>query len=179
MSEKSLTPPVIPGTKVAILMGSDSDLPVMQKCLDTLREFGVQTAIHVMSAHRSPHAVAEYTANAEKNGIEVMICAAGAAAHLAGVVSAHTCLPVLGVPMPSKYLSGVDSLYSTVQMPGGIPVATFAIGDAGATNAGIFAVQILARKDEGLRKKLDAHKAKLAKGVAEKDAALQTAVNKK
>lgn len=178
-NENSGAPAVEPGTQVAILMGSDSDLPVMQKCLDTLREFGVQTAIHVMSAHRSPHAVAEYASLAEQNGIEVLIGAAGAAAHLAGVIAAHTSLPVLGVPMPSKYLQGVDSLYSTVQMPGGIPVATFAIGEAGATNAAIFAVQILARKDETLRAKLGAHKAKMAKGVSEKDAAMQSAVKKK
>jgi 5-(carboxyamino)imidazole ribonucleotide mutase len=171
-------PKVAPGTKVAILMGSDSDLPVMQKCYDTLREFGVGAAIHVMSAHRSPHAVAEYTIEAESNGIEVMIAAAGAAAHLAGVVSAHTTLPVLGVPMPSKYLNGVDSLYSTVQMPGGIPVATFAIGEAGATNAALFAVQILARKDEDLRRKLSDHKLKLAKGVAQKDEAMQATLKK-
>lgn len=171
-------PSVVPGTKVAILMGSDSDLPVLRPCLDTLRGFGVPTAIHVVSAHRSPHAAAEYAARAEERGIEVLICAAGGAAHLAGVAAAYTTLPVLGVPMPSPHLSGLDSLYSTVQMPGGVPVATFAIGEAGATNAALFAVQILARRDEGLRAKLAAHKEKLARGVREKDAALQAAVTK-
>jgi len=159
-------------------MGSDSDLPIMQKCLDTLHDFGVPADVHVMSAHRSPHAVAQYASAAEGHGIEVLICAAGGAAHLAGVVAAHSALPVLGVPMPSKQLSGVDSLYSTVQMPGGVPVATFAIGEAGATNAALFAIQILARKDTLLRDKLAAHKHKLACGVREKDAALQERLNR-
>jgi len=166
-------PAVAPGTKVAVLLGSDSDLPVMQKCLDTLGDFGVPTAVHVMSAHRSPHVVAQYAARAEAQGLEVLICAAGGAAHLAGAAAAHTTLPVLGVPVPSKHLAGVDSLYSTVQMPGGVPVATFAVGEAGAANAGLFAIQILARKEKGLRERLAAHKHKLACGVREKDAALQ------
>jgi len=161
------------GARVAILMGSDSDLPIMQKCLDTLRDFGVPADAHVMSTHRSPHAVAQYASRAEEQGIEVLICAAGGAAHLAGVVAAHSALPVLGVPMPSKHLSGVDSLYSTVQMPGGVPVATFAIGEAGATNAALFAIQVLARKDNSLREKLAAHKHKLACGVRDQDAVLQ------
>jgi len=150
----------------------------MQKCLDILNSFAIPTVIHVMSAHRSPHAVAEFATEAEGRGIELLICAAGGAAHLAGVVAAHTVLPVLGVPMPSKHLGGVDSLYSTVQMPAGIPVATFAIGDAGATNAGIFAAQILSAKDENLRKKLREYKEKLAAGVAEKDNAMQAALKK-
>jgi 5-(carboxyamino)imidazole ribonucleotide mutase len=157
-------------------MGSDSDLPGMQKCYDTLRQFGVPAEMHVMSAHRSPALVADFATRAAERGLDVLICAAGAAAHLAGVVAAHTTLPVLGVPMPSKHLQGVDSLYSTVQMPGGIPVATFAIGEAGAVNAAIFAVQILARGDEDLRGRLTAHKAKLAAGVKEKDAALQASL---
>ena len=181
-SNKTNTAALVPldaaGTKAAILMGSDSDLPIMQKSLDTLRDFEVASAIHVMSAHRSPAIVAEYASRAEKTGIEVLICAAGGAAHLAGVVAAHTTLPVLGVPMPSKYLSGVDSLYSTVQMPSGIPVATFAIGEAGAINAALFAIQILSRKDEKLRARLAEHKAGLAKNVSEKDAALQIAQRK-
>ncbi|MCY3024208.1 MAG: 5-(carboxyamino)imidazole ribonucleotide mutase [Planctomycetota bacterium] len=177
-NDPGAAPAVAAGTKVAIVMGSDSDLPIMQKCLDTLREFGVPAAIHVMSAHRSPRAVAEYATRAAERGLEVLICAAGGAAHLAGVVAAHTALPVLGVPMPSKYLSGKDSLYSTVQMPAGIPVATFAIGEPGAANAGLFAVQILARNDARLRAKLAAHKEKLAQGVRDKDAALQAAAKK-
>ena len=159
-------------------MGSDSDLGVMQKCLDTLRQFNVPSDIHVMSAHRSPQAVMEYAGRAQERGIQVLICAAGGAAHLAGVVAAHTCLPVLGVPMPSKHLSGVDSLYSTVQMPGGVPVATFAIGEAGATNAALFAVQILSLQDAQLREKFVDFKKKLAAGVAEKDAALQALIGK-
>lgn len=170
-----VAPSVATGIKVAILMGSDSDLPIMQKSLDTLKEFEVATAIHVMSAHRSPQVVAAYALQAEQAGIEVLICAAGGAAHLAGVVAAHTSLPVLGVPMPSKYLSGMDSLYSTVQMPSGIPVATFAIGEAGAVNAALFAIQILSRKDKLLWSRLLKHKAGLAVHVAGKDAALQAA----
>jgi len=170
-------PPPVPvaasGARVAILMGSDSDLPIMQKCLDTLHDFGVPADVHVMSAHRSPQAVAQYASRAEEQGLEVLICAAGGAAHLAGVVAAHSALPVLGVPMPSKHLSGMDSLFSTVQMPGGVPVATFAIGEAGAVNAALFAVQVLARKEPALRAKLAAHKHRLACGVREKDAALQ------
>jgi 5-(carboxyamino)imidazole ribonucleotide mutase len=159
-------------------MGSDSDLPTMLKCFEVLREFGVPFAAHVLSAHRSPHAVAEYASNAERRGIEVLICAAGGAAHLAGVAAAYTIVPVLGVPMPSKHLSGADSLYSTVQMPGGVPVATFAIGEAGAMNAALFAVQILSRRDKYLRPKLAAYKQRLANSVQEKNAAVQVALAK-
>src|SRR5436190_2300652 len=118
-----------------------------------------------MSAHRTPHAVAEWAANGQKNGMKAIIAAAGGAAHLAGVVAAHTTLPVLGVPIPSKHLQGLDSLLSIVQMPKGIPVATFAIGDAGAANAGLFAIAMLALHDAGLAKKLEAFRAKQAAAV--------------
>ena len=136
-------------------MGSTSDWETMKAAAKTLEEFGVAYEARAMSAHRTPHAVAEWASAARKNGLKAIIAAAGGAAHLAGVVAAHTTLPVLGVPMPSKHLQGLDSLLSTVQMPKGIPVATFAIGEAGAANAALFAVALLALSDEKLAKKLD------------------------
>src|SRR5258706_3825284 len=139
---------------VGIVMGSSSDWETMKAAAKTLEEFGVAYEAKAMSAHRTPHAVAEWAINAQKKGMKAIIAAAGGAAHLAGVVAAHTTLPVLGVPMPSKHLQGLDSLLSTVQMPKGIPVATFAIGDAGAANAALFAVAGLALPDEKLAKKL-------------------------
>jgi 5-(carboxyamino)imidazole ribonucleotide mutase len=139
---------------VGIVMGSTSDWETMKNAAKVLEEFGVPYDAKAMSAHRTPHAVAEWATNAQKNGMKAIIAAAGGAAHLAGVVAAHTTLPVLGVPMPSKHLQGLDSLLSTVQMPKGIPVATFAIGDAGAGNAALFAVALLALSDEGLSGKL-------------------------
>ena len=135
-------------------MGSTSDWETMKAAAKTLEEFGVPYEAKAMSAHRTPHAVAEWASNAQKNGMKAIIAAAGGAAHLAGVVAAHTTLPVLGVPMPSKHLQGLDSLLSTVQMPKGIPVATFAIGDAGAANAALFAVPLLSLADEKLARKL-------------------------
>ena len=135
-------------------MGSTSDWETMKASAKTLEEFGVPYEAKAMSAHRTPQAVAEWASNAQKNGMKAIIAAAGGAAHLAGVVAAHTTLPVLGVPMPSKHLQGLDSLLSTVQMPKGIPVATFAIGDAGAANAALFAVALLALSDEKLARKL-------------------------
>jgi 5-(carboxyamino)imidazole ribonucleotide mutase len=135
-------------------MGSTSDWETMKNAAKVLEEFGVAYDAKAMSAHRTPHAVAEWASNAQKNGMKAIIAAAGGAAHLAGVVAAHTTLPVLGVPMPSKHLQGLDSLLSTVQMPKGIPVATFAIGDAGAANAALFAVALLALSDPSLQKKL-------------------------
>jgi len=135
-------------------MGSTSDWETMKAAAKTLEEFGVPYEAKAMSAHRTPHAVAEWASNAQKNGMKAIIAAAGGAAHLAGVVAAHTTLPVLGVPMPSKHLQGLDSLLSTVQMPKGIPVATFAIGDAGAANAALFAIALVALSDEKLAKKL-------------------------
>lgn len=139
---------------IGIVMGSTSDWETMKAAAKVLEEFGVPYEAKAMSAHRTPHAVAEWATNAQKNGMKAIIAAAGGAAHLAGVVAAHTTLPVLGVPMPSKHLQGLDSLLSTVQMPKGIPVATFAIGDAGAANAALFAVAVLALGDEGMKKKL-------------------------
>src|ERR1700704_6945318 len=135
---------------VGIVMGSSSDWDTMKPAAKLLEEFGVAYEAKAMSAYRTPHAVADWAANAKKNGMKAIIAAAGGAAHLAGVVAAHTTLPVLGVPMPSKHLQGLDSLLSTVQMPKGIPVATLAIGDAGAANAALFAVAVLALSDEAL-----------------------------
>lgn len=138
---------------VGILMGSTSDWETMKNASDVLKDFGVPHECRALSAHRTPDAVVEFVSSAEDRGIEVMIAAAGGAAHLAGVVAAHTILPVLGVPM-SSVLNGLDSLLSTVQMPGGIPVGTLAIGKAGAKNAALLAVAILARKRPELREKL-------------------------
>src|SRR5881394_3297639 len=142
------------GSLVAVLMGSKSDWDTMKACSETLAKFGVPHESHVMSAHRSPKLAADFAGNAESRGLEVIIAAAGGAAHLAGVVASHTILPVLGVPMKSDALNGLDSLLSTVQMPAGIPVGTLAIGKAGATNAALLAVAILANSRRELRKKL-------------------------
>jgi len=139
---------------IGIVMGSASDWETMKAAAKMLDEFGVPYEAKAMSAHRTPQAVAEWASNAQKNGMKAIIAAAGGAAHLAGVIAAHTTLPVLGVPMPSKHLQGLDSLLSTVQMPKGIPVATFAIGEAGAANAALFAVALLALGDEAMKKKL-------------------------
>jgi 5-(carboxyamino)imidazole ribonucleotide mutase len=139
---------------VGIVMGSTSDWDTMQAAAKVLDEFGVPYEAKAMSAHRSPQLVAEWASSAAQRGMKVIIAAAGGAAHLAGVVAAHTTLPVLGVPMPSKHLQGLDSLLSTVQMPKGIPVATLAIGDAGAANASLFAIAVLALADKGLDTKL-------------------------
>jgi 5-(carboxyamino)imidazole ribonucleotide mutase len=139
---------------IGIVMGSTSDWETMKAAAKMLEEFGVPYEAKAMSAHRTPQAVAEWASNAQKKGMKAIIAAAGGAAHLAGVVAAHTTLPVLGVPMPSKHLQGLDSLLSTVQMPKGIPVATFAIGDAGAANAALFAVALLSLADEKLAKEL-------------------------
>jgi len=138
---------------VAVLMGSKSDWDTMRAAAETLEKFGVPHESHVMSAHRTPGLASEFAGNADARGIEVIIAAAGGAAHLAGVMAAHTTLPVLGVPMTSV-LNGLDSLLSTVQMPGGIPVGTFAIGKAGATNAALFAIAILANSRPELKEKL-------------------------
>jgi 5-(carboxyamino)imidazole ribonucleotide mutase len=140
--------------KVAILMGSQSDMEIMKDCEKYLEHFGVSYETRVLSAHREPTETAEFARNAEKNGYEVLIGAAGMAAHLPGVLASHTILPVIGVPLSNSALNGLDALYSIVQMPPGIPVATVAVGNAGAKNAAILAVQILALKDENLKKKL-------------------------
>lgn len=159
--------------RVLLIMGSDSDLPVMEEAAAVLDSFGVGYEIRISSAHRCPERTVEIASGAAARGIEVVIAGAGMAAHLAGVVAASTALPVIGVPMPGGALNGVDALYSTVQMPGGIPVATMAIGKAGAKNAGIFAVQILSLQDGTLREALGAYRAKMSEEVAAKDAVLQ------
>jgi 5-(carboxyamino)imidazole ribonucleotide mutase len=146
-------------------MGSTSDWETMKAAAKMLEEFGVPYEAKAMSAHRTPKAVAAWTETAAGNGMQAIIAAAGGAAHLAGVVAAHTTLPVLGVPMESKHLKGLDSLLSTVQMPKGIPVATFAIGDAGAANAALFAVAILALSDTALAKKLSEFRVKQTEAV--------------
>ncbi|HPX87971.1 MAG TPA: 5-(carboxyamino)imidazole ribonucleotide mutase [Methylophilaceae bacterium] len=150
---------------VAIIMGSDSDWPVMKNAAQMLADFGVAYEAKVVSAHRTPDLMFQFAEEAKKNGIQVIIAGAGGAAHLPGMVAAKTTLPVLGVPVPSKHLQGQDSLLSIVQMPKGIPVATFAIGDAGAANAGLFAISILANHDGTLGKKLDEFRLNQSKKV--------------
>ena len=150
---------------VGILMGSNSDWETMKAAAKMLDEFGVAHEAKAMSAHRTPKAVAAWAEGAAGAGMKAIIAAAGGAAHLAGVVAAHTTLPVLGVPMPSKYLKGLDSLLSTVQMPKGIPVATFAIGEAGAANAALFAVALLALSDSDLNRKLSEFRSKQTDAV--------------
>jgi len=151
---------------VAVMMGSRSDWDVMRAASDTLEKFGIEHENRVLSAHRSPKLTADYASSAEQRGIEVIIAAAGGAAHLAGVVAAHTILPVLGVPMESASLKGLDSLLSTVQMPGGIPVGTLAIGKPGATNAALLAIAILALKRPELKEHLRAFRAEQAEKIA-------------
>ena len=157
---------------VAIVMGSDSDLEIMREAGKSLEEFGISYEMDIASAHRSPARTAGFARKAAARGIRVIIAGAGGAAHLAGVIAAETTLPVIGVPIPSV-LNGLDSLLSTVQMPAGIPVATVAIGKAGATNAGVLAAQMLALFDPEIAKKLKAHKEKLARGVEEKSRKLK------
>ena len=153
---------------VGIVMGSDSDLGVMQAASSVLQEFGIAYEMTVASAHRSPQRAAEFASTARQRGLKVIIAGAGHAAHLAGVLAAHTALPIIGVPIDSSCLQGMDSLLATVQMPPGIPVATMAIGKSGARNAGIFAAQILATADPELGAKLDRFKQDMARGVEEK-----------
>ena len=153
---------------VGILMGSDSDLPIMQETANALNGLGVPCEMTISSAHRTPDKTGEYAKTAVKRGIKVIIAGAGSAAHLAGFIAAHTRLPVIGVPIDSGSLNGLDALLSTVQMPGGVPVASMAIGKAGAKNAGIFAAQRLSVSDKALAKKLEAYKKGLARQVEEK-----------
>ena len=153
--------------KVAVIMGSDSDLPIVEKAIDTLKEYGVPTEVHVYSAHRTPVQAKEFAANARDNGFGVIIAAAGKAAHLAGAMAAGSTLPVIGIPVKSKNLDGLDALLSTIQMPTGIPVATVAID--GAANAALLAIQILAVTDEGLAEKLDKARKAGADKVLAKD----------
>ena len=154
--------------KIGIIMGSDSDLPVVSKAIDTLKEYGVPFEVHVYSAHRTPVEAKEFSASARKNGFGAIIAAAGMAAHLAGAIAANTTLPVIGIPVQSKNLGGMDALLSTVMMPSGIPVATVAID--GATNAALLAIQILAVEDEILADKLDAARKAGAEKVLKKNA---------
>jgi 5-(carboxyamino)imidazole ribonucleotide mutase len=160
--------------QVGILMGSDSDLEVMREAEKRLDNFGVSYETRIMSAHRTPEKAAEYAATAEQRGLQVIICGAGAAAHLAGAIAANTTLPVIGIPIDSSSLKGLDALLATVQMPAGIPVATMAIGKAGAANAGIFAAQIIARKNAQVAAKLAQAKNEMARGVEERDRKLQS-----
>ena len=157
--------------KVAIIMGSDSDLPVVSKAMDTLKEFGVPYEVHVYSAHRTPVEAREFSLSARENGFGAIIAAAGKAAHLAGAIAANTTLPVIGIPVKSSTLDGLDALLSTVQMPGGIPVATVAID--GAQNAALLAIQILAVEDKALAAKLDASRAENMRKVLDKNAAIE------
>lgn len=157
--------------KVAVIMGSDSDFPVVKSALAELKKYGVEFECRVISAHRTPSDAADFADNAKKNGFGVIICAAGMAAHLAGVIAGHTTLPVIGIPMKSAALEGMDALLATVMMPPGVPVAT--VGINGAKNAAILAIQMLAVSDEELAKKLADEKIKMAEGVREKDAKLQ------
>ena len=156
--------------KVAVIMGSDSDLPVVRKCADKLAELGIEHEMHIMSAHRTPDAVSEFASRARENGFGVIIACAGMAAHLAGFIAAHTVLPVIGVPLKSANLDGLDALLATVQMPSGIPVATVAID--GAANAAVLAAEILAVSDEKLFEKLNEMRRSMAAAVRRKDEAL-------
>ncbi|RMF83033.1 MAG: 5-(carboxyamino)imidazole ribonucleotide mutase [Nitrospinota bacterium] len=158
----------MPTPQVGIVMGSDSDLPVMEEAARVLRDFGVPYEMTISSAHRAPKRTAEYAETAKARGLKVLIAGAGGAAHLAGVLAAETTLPVIGIPIDSSALKGLDALLATVQMPGGVPVATMAIGKAGARNAGLLAVQILALSDEQLAQRLDEYKERLAREVEEK-----------
>lgn len=162
--------------KVAVIMGSDSDLPVVRGCIKTLKDFGIPVEAHVMSAHRTPEAAAKFSQEAAANGFGVIIAAAGKAAHLAGVLAAHTILPVIGIPVKSSTLDGLDALLATVQMPKGIPVATVAID--GADNAAILAIQMLALSDTALSDKLADMKKQMADAVIDKDKKLQAEVQK-
>lgn len=159
--------------KVLIIMGSDSDLPVMEEAANMLKEFNIPCNMTVASAHRTPERTLKLVRDAEKNGIEVIIAGAGMAAHLPGVIASHTILPVIGVPLDASPLKGMDALLSIVQMPPGIPVATVALGKAGAKNAGILAAQILARKDPKLTDKLLEHRKRMSQEVEEKAKRIQ------
>lgn len=162
--------------KIAVVMGSDSDLPVVEKAIDTLKAYGVPFEVHVFSAHRTPEEARELSQNARKNNIGAIIAAAGKAAHLAGALAANTTVPVIGIPVKSSTLDGLDALLSTVQMPGGIPVATVAID--GAQNAALLAIEILATADNVLAEKLDADRKKASEKVLLKNKAIEEKFNK-
>ena len=162
-------------SSVAVLMGSDSDLPTMEACIKQLKDFGIDPIVRILSAHRTPAVACEFAANAGDNGVKVIIAAAGMAAHLAGAMAAHSKLPIIGVPMQAKEgPCGLDALLSTVQMPPGMPVGTMAIGKAGAKNAAVFALQILALSDAGLAKTLTDFRAAQTEKVLKKDAKLNS-----
>ena len=161
---------------IGIVMGSDSDWPLVKKAAETLRGFGVEAEVRVISAHRTPELAAEYSKTAKARGLKAIIAAAGGAAHLGGILAAHTTLPVIGIPVAGGALNGVDALLATLQMPSGIPVATVALGSAGPVNAALFAVQILALSDDTLAAKLEAHKKALAEKVANADARIQAEI---
>lgn len=161
--------------KVAIVMGSNSDLPIVKGAIDKLEEFGIDFEAHVISAHRTPQNAENFAKNAKENGVKVIIAAAGKAAHLGGVIAAYTTLPVIALPIKSSFMDGLDSLLSMVQMPSGIPVAT--VGVNASENAGILAAQMLALSDDGLEKKLTEFKSDMAKAVEEKDRKLQEELN--
>ena len=158
---------------VALLMGSDSDYDRLKSCVDTLKGLEIPVEVRVLSAHRTPGALVEFVTEAPGRGVRLFLCAAGGAAHLAGVVAAHTSLPVLGIPMDNPPFDGLDSLLSTVQMPGGVPVATFGAGPGGPPNAALFAARVLALSDPALAERLARHRDAQATKVAAKDAALQ------
>lgn len=161
--------------KVAVLMGSKSDLTVMEESAATLKQFGLDCEMRIMSAHRTPEEVLAFSKDAKTNGFSVIIAGAGMAAHLAGVVAAHTTLPVIGVPIASSSLNGLDALLAMVQMPPGVPVATMGIGKAGAKNAALLAVEILALNDEALRKRLAQYRSDMRKTVLEEDDSIKNA----
>ena len=156
--------------KVGIIMGSDSDLPIIEKAIDILKDFSIPFEVHIYSAHRTPEKAIEFSKNAEKNGFGVIICAAGMAAHLAGVIAANTIIPVIGIPCKSQNLEGIDALLSTVQMPSGIPVATVAIN--GGVNAALLSIEILAVNDKELSKKLKEKRIKDSEAILKKDIAI-------
>jgi len=159
--------------KVAIVLGSDSDYPVIQDMIQTLTDFGIEHELTISSAHRSPERTTRYALSLEERGVHVVIACAGAAAHLAGVIAAHTILPVIGVPIDSSPLNGLDALLSTSMMPAGVPVATMGIGKSGANNAAVLAAQILARSDAELAERLRKYKKRLADRVEQRDSELQ------
>jgi phosphoribosylaminoimidazole carboxylase PurE protein len=167
------------GIEIGILMGSDTDLAIMSEAAKTLDKFGISYEMEVVSAHRTPARAHEYATTAASRGLKALIVGAGAAAHLAGVMAANTTLPVIGVPLATSALNGLDALLATVQMPGGIPVATMAIDKPGAVNAAVFAAEILGLSDDQVARKLVAHKEDLVRGVAEKNARLQQQASQK
>ncbi len=168
----------MPETRIAIVFGSDSDWPVMEKCFEQLRAFDEHPHVEVMSAHRNPNRVRDFATTAETDGFEVIIAAAGMSNALAGAIAAHTTLPVIGVPLAAGALQGLDALLSTVQMPPGVPVATVSVGEAGAKNAALLAIQIIARQDKKLAERYRSFKADQAKAVEAKQQALMERIDR-